>query len=572
MKGAQVQANGSIDADVGGDLTVASVQDTSRIDGKSKGGSIGLSVGLDGSGDPSSDTPSAGGTALNGSVSYGKEKGRKAWVEEQSGLIAKGDVDVTVGGHTQLDGAVIASTEGDVALDTETFDYTDIQDYDNYKNVNGSISGSIGIGGDDSTDTSTPDLLDQIAALPTIEGSYEASEKEQITRATVAAPNGDATITIRANPGQGIEGLNNALEKAQEITKDKKTKVKVYVSGESLAEVVSGFQGTQNLINSIGESLQAVKDVLLPENKDDFINSIPEPGSGDEIGTVPQSGEDALRQVVIAAGSISEDEAIGALKHYQLLLVMGVAPEDAWGQTIELVANGIAPSITTTDNGDAEIILANSRGGRPRSGRNALTPAQQAQSSVNQIQIRSLETQITAITGRSGYSVLRDPHAPYTNQEVRFVEGTLRQVQSVQRLQNELMVRDPSFQPNQINVASARHDARALTRELFNGTNSKISQRQNRHIKGRPEWVKEGQKGYFDNINQAQIVLNAARNGNVEFLGSNSQGQPVVRFNGVTGYNNNLGSGFFNQPTNVFVIKGTTTVSIFPTSPSWVRK
>ncbi|WP_174233655.1 hemagglutinin repeat-containing protein, partial [Kiloniella sp. EL199] len=262
LKGAQVQAGGSIDADVGGDLTVASVQDTNRIDGNSKGGSLGLSIGLDGSGDTSSDTPAAGGTAVNGSLSYGNEKGRKAWVEEQSALIAKGNVDVTVGGHTQLDGAVIASTEGDVALDTETFDYSDIQDHDNYKNVNGSISGSIGVGGGDSGDSASPDLLDRIAALPTIEGSYENAEKEQITRATVAAPNGDATITIRANPGQGIEGLNNALEKAQEITKDKKTKVKVYVDGAAIAEVVSGFQGLREAVATAADKVEAVANLI----------------------------------------------------------------------------------------------------------------------------------------------------------------------------------------------------------------------------------------------------------------------------------------------------------------------
>ncbi|MCZ4283172.1 hemagglutinin repeat-containing protein, partial [Kiloniella laminariae] len=233
LKGVQVQAGGSIDADVGGDLTLASVQDTSRIDGGSKGGSVGVSTDLDGKVN-----------AVNGSVSYGKEKGRKAWVEEQSALIAKGNVDVTVGGHTQLDGAVIASTEGDVTLDTETFDYSDIQDHDNYKNVNGSISGSIGIGGDDSADSASPDLLDRIAALPTVEGSYEASEKEQITRATVAAPDGSIDVTVRSNPDQDLSDLNTDLSKRQEITQDKKTKLKVYVDGAALREVVSGFEGT----------------------------------------------------------------------------------------------------------------------------------------------------------------------------------------------------------------------------------------------------------------------------------------------------------------------------------------
>ncbi|MCZ4283176.1 hypothetical protein O4H49_20530, partial [Kiloniella laminariae] len=114
----------------------------------------------------------------------------------------------------------------------------------------------------DSADSASPDLLDRIAALPTIEGSYENAEKEQITRATVAAPNGDATITIRANPGQGIEGLNNALEKAQEITKDKKTKVKVYVSGESLAEVVSGFQGLREAVATAADKVEAVANLI----------------------------------------------------------------------------------------------------------------------------------------------------------------------------------------------------------------------------------------------------------------------------------------------------------------------
>jgi len=54
---------------------------------------------------------------LNGSLSAGDEKGRKAWVREQSGLVAGGDVNVDVGGHTQLDGSVIASAGGDVTLE-----------------------------------------------------------------------------------------------------------------------------------------------------------------------------------------------------------------------------------------------------------------------------------------------------------------------------------------------------------------------------------------------------------------------------------------------------------------------
>ncbi|MCZ4283149.1 hypothetical protein O4H49_20390 [Kiloniella laminariae] len=162
-------------------------------------------------------------------------------------------MDVTVGGHTQLDGAVIASTEGDVTLDTETFDYSDIQDHDTYKNVNGSISGSIGVGGDDGKkDTSDP--LDQIALLPTIEGSYENAEKEQITRATVAASNGNIDVTVRSNPDQDLSDLNTDLSKRQEITKDKKTKANIYVSGTALATIARTAKTAIKYLKEIEQS------------------------------------------------------------------------------------------------------------------------------------------------------------------------------------------------------------------------------------------------------------------------------------------------------------------------------
>lgn len=70
----------------------------------------------------------------------------------------------------------------------------------------------------------------------------------------------------------------------------------------------------------------------------------------------------------------------------------------------------------------------------------------------------------------------------------------------------------------------------------------------------------------FDN---AQAVLNAYHSGRTELLGYSRQGFPVVRYKGVTGTNVNLGAGYQNQPTNVFIIKGTTSPSIVPTSPNW---
>jgi RHS repeat-associated protein len=92
-------------------------------------------------------------------------------------------------------------------------------------------------------------------------------------------------------------------------------------------------------------------------------------------------------------------------------------------------------------------------------------------------------------------------------------------------------------------------------------------QRQARHILGSREYIGGG---YFTSIDDATRVLDAFHNGNAQLLGISSSGNIVVRVPGVTGYNNNPGAGFANQPTDVFMIKGTSSVSVVPISPKWV--
>ncbi|WP_235896850.1 hypothetical protein [Yersinia thracica] len=67
----------------------------------------------------------AGGSA-NLSMSQDKLHGNYDSVQEQTGIFAgKGGFDITVGEHTQLDGAVIASTadQSKNSLDTGTLGY-----------------------------------------------------------------------------------------------------------------------------------------------------------------------------------------------------------------------------------------------------------------------------------------------------------------------------------------------------------------------------------------------------------------------------------------------------------------
>ena len=99
----------------------------------------------------------------------------------------------------------------------------------------------------------------------------------------------------------------------------------------------------------------------------------------------------------------------------------------------------------------------------------------------------------------------------------------------------------------------------------------KISpQAQARHIKGTPQWLDRGSGGYFLNESDAQAVLDAVHQGKATVLGRTSNGQLLVRYDSVTGYNNNSAAGFVDQPTHVFIIKGTQKVSVVPTSPRLV--
>nr|WP_305080298.1 hemagglutinin repeat-containing protein [Rahnella sp. GSA61A] len=99
IAGAQVSGN-SVVADIGGDLTISSLQDSDYYDSSQKSISGGASF-------------SFGTMTGSGGISAANDKMNSDYnpVVEQSGIYAgDGGFDITVGGHTQLDGAVLAST------------------------------------------------------------------------------------------------------------------------------------------------------------------------------------------------------------------------------------------------------------------------------------------------------------------------------------------------------------------------------------------------------------------------------------------------------------------------------
>jgi filamentous hemagglutinin len=107
-----------ISADVGGDLTIASLQDTSHYQSqqRSLGGSAGVGI-------------TAGGVGVTGSISAGNShiNSDYASVAEQSALRAgNGGFDVNVAGNTTLAGGAITSTQAAVDTGANRFQTTNL--------------------------------------------------------------------------------------------------------------------------------------------------------------------------------------------------------------------------------------------------------------------------------------------------------------------------------------------------------------------------------------------------------------------------------------------------------------
>ncbi|WP_313536778.1 hemagglutinin repeat-containing protein [Pantoea sp.] len=139
LTGAQASGE-SVKVDAGRNLTLTSEQDSDRYDSKQQSASAGGSF-------------TFGSMTGSANVNVSRDKMHSTWqsVAEQTGIFAgKGGVDVTVGEHTQLNGAVIAST-ADASLnklDTGTLGFGDIENHADYKvehqSAGMSTGGSIG--------------------------------------------------------------------------------------------------------------------------------------------------------------------------------------------------------------------------------------------------------------------------------------------------------------------------------------------------------------------------------------------------------------------------------------------
>lgn len=193
------QASGEkVTVDVGRDLTLQSEQDSDRYDAKQQNASAGGSF-------------TFGSMTGSGYISATQDKLKSNFdsVKEQTGLFAgKGGYDVTVKEHTQLDGAVIASTadKENNRLDTGTLGWRDIHNQADFKAEHS--GGSLSTGG-----PVGKDLLTNMAG-GMLSGANNSGHAEGTTKAGVSE--GTLIIRDKDKQQQDIAELNRDTEHAND--------------------------------------------------------------------------------------------------------------------------------------------------------------------------------------------------------------------------------------------------------------------------------------------------------------------------------------------------------------------
>ena len=222
----------SVSADIGGDLIITSLQDTSRLDADNTGFSMSRS--------------DSGNGSLG--VSKGRTRANRAWVSEQSALIGASAADISVQGATRLNGGILQSEADNLQLDTASLSYRDIQDVDTYHSTQTNLGLNTSQSAAATGRQGEPDDNTRQVDVNSVDYRNTRIEREQITRATLGA--GDITVRNDAVTGEdSLAGLNRDITRAQEITRDRRSDTDIYYSDSSVDAVSNTVDDGQNNID-----------------------------------------------------------------------------------------------------------------------------------------------------------------------------------------------------------------------------------------------------------------------------------------------------------------------------------
>ncbi|WP_039054804.1 hemagglutinin repeat-containing protein [Enterobacter sp. Bisph1] len=264
LTGAQASGN-NVKMDVGRNLTLTSEQDTDDYDSKQTSMSAGGSA-------------SMGGGSLSLSMSRDKMHSTYASVQEQTGIFAgKGGADISVGEHTQLNGAVIGSTAtaDRNRLDTGTLGFKDIENSAEYKvehqSVGISSGGSVG-----------SQFLGNVASGLLMgangSGSANSTTKSAISEGTIIIRDRERQQQDVASLSRDAEHANQTLspifdkEKEQNRLREAQLIGDIGVQAGNIAATQGKIEATraanEKMKNVSPDQLRAAKEALIKAHPD----------------------------------------------------------------------------------------------------------------------------------------------------------------------------------------------------------------------------------------------------------------------------------------------------------------
>ncbi|MBE0014904.1 filamentous hemagglutinin, partial [Raoultella planticola] len=254
LTGAQVSGD-KVVMDVGRNLTLTSEQDSDRYDSRQQNASAGGSF-------------TFGSMSGSASVNLSKDKMHSNYdsVVEQTGIFAgKGGYDITVGEHTQLNGAVIGSTAtaDKNRLDTGTLGWGDIDNRADFKTEHQSVGfssgGSIG-------SQFAGNMANGLLTGGNNEGHDSSTTHAAISEGDIIVRDKDRQQQDVANLSRDVEHANQTLSPIFDKEKEQQRLQQTQLIGE-IGNQVADIARTEGQISAInaGKAELAKKGITEPE-------------------------------------------------------------------------------------------------------------------------------------------------------------------------------------------------------------------------------------------------------------------------------------------------------------------
>ncbi|WP_446500471.1 hemagglutinin repeat-containing protein, partial [Photorhabdus aballayi] len=327
LKGAQISGD-KVTADVGRNLHLQSEQDKDNYDSKQENVSAGASF-------------TYGSMSGSASVNTSRDKMHSRFdsVKEQTGIFAgQGGFDVKVGEHTQLDGAVIASTadKDKNRLETGTLGFSNIENKAEYKiehqSVGVSTGGAIG------------SQLTSNMASNMLSGINKSDSQSSTTYAAVE----DGTIIVRDKDRQKqdvAELSRDTKNAANGLTPifDKEKEQRRLAQAQAIAEIgaqVMDLYSTHEAIKATKTATEKLKDPQTQlKLKQDAEEQLKKEGKAIDAKSL------AERAYKIAYDGAIKDQGadIGSSKRQAVTAVVGALQGLAGGDIKAAIASGAAP-------------------------------------------------------------------------------------------------------------------------------------------------------------------------------------------------------------------------------------